>query len=312
MDKPKVLILLAAYNGEAYIRQMIGSVLEQSYEDFQLVLSDDCSTDSTAQILEEYAQADPDRVIHYRSGQRFGCAQKHFMHLLSHFHDAPYIMLCDQDDVWYPDKIEKTLALMLSAEVDATVPALVHTDLRVVDGEGKQIASSFCAHSAIDGNRLQLNRLLVQNVVTGCTVMINRSLAELASRSMNIDAMQMHDWWLALLASCCGTTAFLNEATMDYRQHGHNSVGAKNVRSPHYIKARLFSGESRRALDAAVDQALAFLNCYPDRISERQKELICAFVSTREASLFCRDKIFLKYGLLKKGWTRICAQLLDL
>ena len=193
MNKPKVLILLAAYNGEAYIRQMIESVLNQTYPNFQLILSDDGSDDHTAQILSSYADKYPQKVIHYCSGQRFGNAQKHFMHLLSHFQDAPYIMFCDQDDVWYPDKIEKTLHKMLCVESAKNVPVLVHSDLRVVDRAGEPIAPSFCAHSAIDGNRLQLNHLLVQNVVTGCTVMINGSLAEIASRKYDTDAMLMHD-----------------------------------------------------------------------------------------------------------------------
>ena len=312
MNKSKVLILLAAYNGKDYIRQMITSVLRQTYRNFKLVLSDDGSSDGTVQILEEYAQSNPDRVIHYRSGQHFGSAQKHFMHLLSCFHNEPYIMFCDQDDIWHPDKIEKTLAMMTQTEMDAETPALVHTDLRVVDGEGRQIAPSFCTHSAIDGKRLQMNQLLVQNVVTGCTVMINRSLAVLASRSVDTDAMLMHDWWLALLASCCGTAAFLDEATIDYRQHGMNSVGAKNVRSLRYRLDRLLSEGMRQSLDSAAVQAVEFLRVYGNDLSDAQKEVLDAFGSIRGASVIRRNGVYLKYGLLKKGLTRVCAQLLGL
>lgn len=311
MEKAKVLILLAAYNGETYIRQMIQSVLCQSCQDFRLVLSDDGSSDATEQILESYAMAYPNQVIHYRSGRRFGNAQKHFMHLLWHFHDAPYIMFCDQDDIWHPDKIEKTLRKMTTIESDPRLPALVHTDLRVVDKEGRQIAPSFCAHSAIDGNRLKLNQLLVQNVVTGCTMMLNRSLADLACRN-DQDAMIMHDWWLALLASGCGEIAFLNEPTIDYRQHGSNSVGAKNVFSPRYLLRRISSEKMRSSLETAADQAQAFLECYRDVLSGEQRELLNAFVSTRNRSIFYRDKIYLRHGLLKKGIVRICAQLLGL
>lgn len=312
MEKAKVLILLAAYNGEAYIRQMIDSVLNQTHQDLQLILSDDGSKDATAQILADYAEKHPQKVIHYCSGQRFGSAQKHFMHLLSQFQDAPYIMFCDQDDFWYPDKVQKTLDKMIGTETDREAPVLVHTDLRVVNGNGEQLASSFCAHSAIDGNRLQLNQLLVQNVVTGCTVMINRALAELACRDYDTEAMLMHDWWLALLASACGKIVFLSEATMDYRQHGHNSVGAKNVYSPQYLIKRLSSVKMRTSLDDAANQAQAFLNCYADKLSDAQEELIRAFVSTRSASIIQRDMIYLKYDLLKKGFIRVCAQLLGL
>ena len=99
----KVCILLAAYNGAAYIRQQIDSILQQDYPNIQLVLSDDGSQDGTQEILAEYEAKYPGRVIWHQSGKRFGKAQTHFMHLLRTFHDADYIMFSDQDDVWHPD-----------------------------------------------------------------------------------------------------------------------------------------------------------------------------------------------------------------
>ena len=213
----KVCILLAAYNGAAYIRQQIDSILQQDYPNIQLVLSDDGSQDGTQEILAEYEAKYPDRVIWHQSGKRFGNAQTHFMHLLRTFHDAPYIMFSDQDDVWHPDKVSKTLEKMREIETVSTVPALVHTDLRVVDQDLNVKAQSFCEYSNINGNRLKLNQLLVQNVVTGCTVMVNRALAELSCAEISEDAIIMHDWWIALLAAACGTIGFLNETTIDYR-----------------------------------------------------------------------------------------------
>lgn len=309
MNEPAVCILLASYNGEEYIRPMIDSLLAQDYGNVRIVLSDDDSTDATAEILAQYAAAHPDRILHYRSGQRFGCAQKHFMHLLRSFHDAPYIMFCDQDDVWHSDKVRKTLSVMQKTET-AQTPVLIHTDLRVVDREGKALSPSFCAQSALDGNRTELNQLLVQNVVTGCTVMINRTLAELACREVPVEAIVMHDWFLALVAAACGKVAFLDEATIDYRQHGNNSVGAKNVYSPAYLLHRLRSQSMRDALKKAAAQADAFLKTYEDLLSEAQKETVGAFASTKDAPLLQRDRIYVKYGLLKKGLVRRTAQLL--
>ena len=310
MEKSTVLVLLATYNGENYIRTMVDSVLAQDHPDIRVILSDDNSTDSSPSILEEYAARYPDRVTHYRSGLRFGCAQKHFMHLLANFHDAPYIMFCDQDDYWHPDKVRKTLETMKRVERERDVPALVHTDLRVVDRELREISPSFWAHSDLDGSRLALNQLLVQNVVTGCTMMINRALAELACRDIPEDAMLMHDWWLALLASVSGQTGFLKEATIDYRQHGNNSVGAKNVRSASYLWQRLRSKKMRQSLADGARQAQAFLDCYGDLMTGEQRELTAAFASTRDAGLLRRDRTYLKYNLLKHGAVRVTAQLL--
>ncbi len=309
MEDKKVLILLATYNGENYVRQMIDSVLSQDYKNIQLVLSDDGSKDSTADILDSYAESDS-RVTHYRSGKRFGCAQNHFMHLLSQFSDAPYIMFCDQDDIWHSDKVRKTLDKMLNLETDSSTPTLVHTDLRVVDGNLCELSPSFCEHSNLDGTRLSLKDLLLQNVVTGCTVMINNALAKLAGEKDLPDTIMMHDWWLALIAAAFGNVGFLSEATIDYRQHGNNSVGAKDVRSVSYLLARLRSKRMRESLFDAARQAEAFLSCFEDRLNDEQKKVVAAFASTKDKSLLARDIIYLKYGLYKYGFVRIAAQFL--
>ena len=133
MEK-QILILLAAYKGGRFIRPMVDSILAQDVGGWKLILSDD--GEDTAPILQEYADRYPDRITHSRSGRRFGSAQKHFMHLLEQFGDqADYVMFCDQDDVWHPDKVRLTLRLMEQVETDPALPVLVHTDLRVVDGD---------------------------------------------------------------------------------------------------------------------------------------------------------------------------------
>ena len=237
MEK-QILILLAAYKGGRFIRPMVDSILAQDVGGWKLILSDD--GEDTAPILQEYADRYPDRITHYRSGRRFGSAQKHFMHLLEQFGDqADYVMFCDQDDVWHPDKVRLTLRLMEQVETDPSLPVLVHTDLRVVDGQLREMDPSFQHYSGLDGHRLSLPQLLVQNVVTGCTVMINRSLARLACRPVEEGDMLMHDWWLALIAAAMGRAVFLNRATIDYRQHGGNVVGAKDPRSAGYVLQKL-------------------------------------------------------------------------
>lgn len=311
MEKPIVRILLTTYNGERYIRSMIDSIMEQDYENWELIVSDDGSGDSTVAILDEYAHNNPDRITHHRSGRRFGCAQKHFMHLLRTFSDAPYIMFCDQDDVWHRDKVSKTLQCMLR-QTDPTRPTLVHTDLRVVDQDLKELAPSFCAHSALDGNRTQLAQLLVQNVITGCTMMLNQPLVMLACRACEEEKMLMHDWWIGLIAAAFGSVEFLPEATIDYRQHGTNSVGAKDVHSVSYLMHRLRSAKMRKALQKAAAQAGAFADCFADQLCVQQMELLRAFAATENANIWRRNRIYLDYGLLKAGFIRRTAQLLGL
>ena len=254
MEKAKVTILLAAYKGVEYAGAQIESILAQDCGGWQLVLSDD--GEDTAELLESYAAAHPERIRHIRSGRRFGSAQKHFMYLLEHYGlETPYVMFSDQDDVWHPDKVRKTLALMEETETDPSLPVLVHTDLKVVDGELKEIAPSFLDFSKMDGSRLAFHELLVQNVVTGCTVMINRPLAQLALKGAGRPEMCMHDWWMALAAARFGSISCLEEPLVQYRQHGINSIGAKKL-GKEYIFERVTHGKDvRDALEATRVQA---------------------------------------------------------
>lgn len=302
-----VLILLATYNGEKYVKEMIDSIIAQDYTDWSLILSDDGSTDSSRDILDEYASKYPDKITHYRSGQKFGNAQSHFMHLLSTHRDAPYIMFCDQDDIWHSDKVSKTLKKMKEIE-EPNTPCLVHTDLAVVDGELNEISNSFCKHSKLDGNRLKLNQLLVQNVVTGCTMMINKPLADLSCEKPLPKEALMHDGWIALICSVFGKSAFLDEPTIDYRQHGNNSVGAKNVTSLPYLIDRFKSKAMKNSLKNAAIQAKAFLDSFGDQILDEKRVVIEDFAKTADCSAFKRNRIYLKHRLFKCGAIRIIAQ----
>lgn len=306
--KSTVLILLATYNGQKYIKEMINSIISQDYVDWHLILSDDSSTDSTYSILESYSNKYPEKITHHKSGKKFGNAQSHFIHLLEQYNDAPYIMFCDQDDVWHTDKISKTIVKMKEIEEDCNIPALVHTDLRVVDAKLNEISDSFCKHSKLKGDRLHFNQLLIQNVVTGCTMMINNSLAKLCCQHKLPKQALMHDWWISLICSAFGKSAFLDLATIDYRQHGNNSVGAKNVASPSYLLERLKTKSIKKSIRDCMEQAEAFLNCFGDDIPTDKKLILCDLVKVKDASIFKKNYIYLKHRIFKCGCIRILAQ----
>jgi len=306
----KILILLAAYNGEKYLHTMIDSIIAQDYTQWQLILSDDGSKDGTPEILQSYADKLPEKITFYRSGIRFGRPEKHFLHLLQQFHDAPYMMFCDQDDYWHPDKVRKTYEKMKQIENDAAVPAMVHTDLQVVDGELKPMHPSFMQMSGITGDRMAVRQLLTQNVVTGCTMMVNRSLAELGTKNIPETGIPMHDWWLALLAAACGTTGCLDEATIDYRQHGNNSVGAKNVRSVKHIMNQLKSRQMAVYIRETYAQAAAFLRCFEDILPEHDKKLIAVYAALENKNWFARRAAYIRYGFWKASLPRKLGQLL--
>src|SRR5690606_14515380 len=232
--KTRVAIILPTYNGARYLREQIDSLLAQSHHDFVIVTRDDGSTDASKELIAGYADEHPERFHIVESGGVNVGASAGFSLLLQYVLDnkaalaleKAYIMCCDQDDIWYPHKIAISLQRMRTLETQSPgLPLLVHSDMRVVDEERRQVAPSFVAYQGLNPFRNSFTRLLVSNVVTGCTVLFNEELAQLAS-PVPRDAI-MHDWWLALLASAFGRVSFIEKTLVDYRQHDSNTLGAK-------------------------------------------------------------------------------------
>lgn len=297
-------ILLATCNGAAYLSALLDSLLAQTYGNWRLVIRDDGSTDDTPRIIGKYLANHPDRVSILRDkGETLGpCGN--FARLLHHS-KADYTMFCDQDDVWLPEKIELTMARMREMEslYGEDTPIMVHTDLRVVDGNLKPLSDSLWRYQTTDPDATALNRLLVQNVATGCTVMINRALRELAL-PIPVEA-RMHDWWLALVAAVFGRIGHVAQPTILYRQHGRNDSGAAPMGAVAALGKLLAPSTlvQRTELDLHIQrQAAAFLQRYGDRLSTRDRDLLDIYSRLHEQGFFMERYYRLKYGFLYAGF----------
>jgi len=304
-------ILMATYNGESFVSAQIDSLLRQTEQDFVLCIRDDCSTDKTFTILERYAGQYPEKIKVNRSACNSGSARLNFLSLLQE-HDDDYLMFCDQDDVWLPDKIERTLSAMRQAEqmYGEDTPLLVHTDLSVVDEDLVVTHPSFREMSRLDYRRTALRQLLVENTVTGCTLMINRALR---NRIVPVpEECAMHDWWLALAASAFGRIVALeDEQTVLYRQHAANEVGAKDASSASYVLKRLFRvRDTQNGLQATYRQAEAFLSAYESQLSEAQAALLREYARIPEHGKLGRLWRLCKLKTWKHGVIRVLGQIL--
>lgn len=237
----KPAILLATYQGQRYLRAQLTSLRSQTSGEWKAFMHDDGSSDNTVSMLREFAMEDPSHFC-VIDAPPTGGAKNNFLFLTSQV-EAPYYLYCDQDDVWLPHKIQRTTAAMLAleAEMGADRPCLVHTELRVVDGMLDMICPHLSEYQGIEPAQLTLARLLVQNTVTGCTMMINRTLRDEMLRPADPQAIRMHDWWAALIAMRFGGLRFLDEPSILYRQHGNNSVGAQSAKG--------FSALCKKAMD---------------------------------------------------------------
>lgn len=307
MKTDTIDILLATFNGFSFIASQLDSILAQNYKNFRLIIRDDLSTDSTKLILETYANWFPNIITLLPSETRLGV--KGNFSCLMDYSQANYIMFADQDDVWEEDKISKTLEKMkeLESQSSAETPLLVHTDLKVVDRDLNLLSKSFWQYTGTDpANSQTLNRLLMQNVATGCTMMINRPLLQLASPLPESSAM--HDWWIALTAAAFGKIAALPTATMLYRQHGKNTLGAKKFLSLDYFTQGF--AKLRHPETAKHAHAKELLLRYSKRLNESQKQLLRAYLKLPRASF--PEKVFLifKHQFFKNGFLRNAVNIL--
>jgi len=230
MSTPPIDILLATYNGALFLEAQIDSLLAQTYPAFRILVSDDGSCDDTPQILTHYARRYPGRIVLVPNRRPGAGALRNFEHLMSvclEQGQAKWFAFADQDDVWLPDKLSLCAAHMQVLESDGgdDLPCLVHTDLCVVDTECQLVHPSLARYEGLNPAAATRDSLLSVNEVTGCTVLGNRRLLELALPLP--EAAIVHDWWCAVIAGS-GRRAYLAQATVHYRQHGANQIGARN------------------------------------------------------------------------------------
>lgn len=259
----KAAVLLATYNGEKYISQQLDSLLDQSYKDFICYIHDDGSSDSTVSICEEYEKRYPDkfRILRY---EPTGGAKKNFLSLM-HRVSEDYILFCDQDDVWLPDKIEQMMSAIRHVKGDF----LAFCDLKIVDENLHVISDSFFGANHMDPYKIDYKNALIKGFIPGCTMMVSRGLLLKALRYKDADRIKMHDWWLVLAALMAGMElVYVHKPLALYRQHSQNAIGAKDLSTVDRIifnVKRIFNGtlrgEKKKNLESPRIQARELYEC---------------------------------------------------
>lgn len=282
-------ILMATYNGGKYIVEQIDSILNQNYNDWKLYIRDDGSKDNTINIVKEYIEKYPDKIILIEDGRRNLGPKLNFGELLKNS-KSEYCMFCDQDDVWMEEKVSLTLNKMIELEKQygKDKPILIHTDLKVVNERLDVINESFWNFMSLDPKRKAINKLLVENTITGCTMMINRKLKEEIKEIP--EKCEMHDWWIALVASSIGVIYTIEKPTILYRQHENNQIGARQ------------NSLVKKIIDTTIDiydeQAKLLYDLYSNNMNQKDKAIVQDFIKLRNVSavkrkyLVCKDGFF--------------------
>lgn len=290
LSKPnKVTVLLSTYNGSKFLLQQLNSLYEQTYPNIRILVRDDGSSDSTRSILDNEQLCGRIDIL---SGHKNLGPALSFFELLHNaaLTETEYVAFCDQDDVWHPHKIEHAVSALLV--VADSRPALFCSRLEIVDEQLNHIGFTATPRKVGFGNAL------VENIATGCTMVLNREALELIFKHLPSKVL-MHDWWCYLVLSCFGEIVFDSNANIKYRQHGNNTIGA-TVSMIEELKRKLhrfiYSGRGLLWLQASV-----FLDMFESCIPLSQRLILNKFIAAK-SSLWCRVRLILSREIWRQKW----------
>jgi hypothetical protein len=295
-----VEILLSTYNGAEFLNAFMSSLVEQDEGGWSLTARDDGSSDDTVEVLRTWGRRLEGRIRIIDVGTaNLGHVQS-FSRLLE-ASSAPYVMFADQDDVWLPAKVGVTLGAMRSRErvAGAGRPIVVSTDAVLVDRDLRVIGpTAWESQGRVGAGSSGFARVIVENVVLGCTAMLNRPLIELI-HTIPPEALY-HDWWIALVASAFGDVVSLAEPSILWRRHGSNESDHSDLR---LILAKVLANPlaGRRRLQQLFSEGrprvAAFLRRYGDRLRPDQKAAAEAYVRLLERGFLARRMDVVRHGL---------------
>jgi glycosyltransferase involved in cell wall biosynthesis len=205
-----IAICMATFEPDiALFRRQVESLRAQTDRRWRCVISDDCSSQERWEQITEVVAGDP-RFVASRSPRRRGFYGNFERALTMAPAEAELLALCDQDDVWRPEKLEVLRAALGEA-------LLVYSDQRLVDADGRLLCDTLWKGRR--NNHTDLASLLIANTITGAATLFRREVADLALPFPDAPGVQFHDHWLALVALAAGGIAYVDRPLYDYVQH---------------------------------------------------------------------------------------------
>lgn len=290
----QINILLSTYNGERFLSQQIDSILNQTVQDWKLLIRDDGSSDGTIAIIKDYVKRDT-RIVFCNEDTSENLGVIKSFHTLLTYEKADYYFFCDQDDVWLEDKLE--MCLKRAQAHDRDLPLMIYTDLQVVNQDLEVMIPSMIRTQSHHANT-ELYQELTENTVTGGTAMINHALAQLWTVT---DDLVMHDWYLALLACAFGELVYIDQPSELYRQHDANVLGARtwSKRIKGWLQPQKLVRKYWHLINISQAQAKHLLEM---PLSIENRELVLGFVTILEQPFLERIKILKNQKLRKNRW----------
>ena len=215
-------ILMATYNGEKFLKEQLNSFNRQTYQNWELWVSDDGSTDETLEILRAFSEESGHSVV-VSNGPKSGFVAN-FLSLTCNCNSgSKFFAFSDQDDIWNNDKLENAVQFLES--VPDNVPALYCSRTEIVDQFA--LPTNPATYSPLMKLSPSFSNALVQSIAGGNTMVINRAAKKLLEEFGGVISVPSHDWWLYLIVTGVGGVVFYDpRPSLLYRQHHKNIVGS--------------------------------------------------------------------------------------
>ena len=288
-----IQVLMSTYNGEKYLREQLDSILEQDTVEkhgvkLKILIRDDGSKDGTQKILDEYSNNYPEQIKWYQ-GNNKGVINSFFELVEESDNKASYYAFSDQDDYWHKDKLSAGIGIIDKMAVDSgnsidNMPFLYCCSPLLVDENLNEIDNKMTRRPKL----AQFENAVIENIVTGCTIIMNKGLRDMA-KSHPPKFTVMHDWWFYLLASCYGKVYYDQKQYISYRQHGSNTVGYNTSKIKEFSgRVKRFKGNRQNITRQLED----FVRIYKLYLKENPENII--FKSDE-----VKNKIKIAYNLVK-------------
>lgn len=299
----KIQVLMSTYNGEKYLVEQMDSILFQELPDYvelSILVRDDGSSDTTRDLLRRYAETYPE--ISYFSGKNRGAIKSFFSLVRNADPEADFYAFSDQDDIWHPKKLKRALTLLRQLEKGNEI---FGDYIEVSENMGDALLYC-CRPRLVDhaGNPLPVGmkygmkypafgNALVENIVYGCTMVMNRQLLEIVKNHIPRYTI-MHDWWFYLTATSFGRVVYDSRQLIDYRQHGNNEMGSRSNYVDEFKErlSRFFKNRNN-----VSDQVREFLRLYGDALPDQKRQMAKKLLAGKKypavrRSLFFDKRIF--------------------
>src|SRR6185369_4016995 len=287
---PSVAILMCTKDGAAFIGRQLQSIAEQSHTNWALFVSDDGSQDDTGEIVRRFAEGQR-QTVSLRAGPQKGVCANFLSLAVDPQIDADYYAFCDQDDIWYRDKLARALAWF--ATVPGDVPAVYCGRTELISTEEEPLG-----WSQLFARRPTFQNALVQNLGGGNTMMFNRAAKKLVECA-GLREVVVHDWWVYQLVSGAGGLVHYDPQPMlRYRQHSANLIGSNLSLSARLLRLRMvLDGRFRDWNDTNLDA----LQRLPDGIlMPVNRETLRLFAGARSAPLPQRIYLLRRSGVYRQ------------